>query len=117
MSEKYILTGDVHYGRQYQITDTEENYKYKNNKADKQKICNLLNNLEKENYDLMIDNEELKHTNRELYLENQRLQNQLEDCVENQRLKNQLEDCVEKAKEEIRKEKENAAIKWINIGR
>lgn len=49
MHEKYILTGDVQNGEQYKITDTENNYKYRNNKADKQKICDLLNNLESKN--------------------------------------------------------------------
>lgn len=36
---------------------------------------------------------------------------------ENQELKKQLEDCTAKAKEEIRKEKEEMAIRWANIGR
>lgn len=36
---------------------------------------------------------------------------------ENKELKEQLKDCTKKAKEEIRKESENDAIKWANIGR
>lgn len=59
MTEKYILTGNVQNGRQYQITDTEEDYAYRNNKKDKQKLCNLLNNLVKENKELKLQNEEL----------------------------------------------------------
>ena len=48
MTEKYILTGNVQNGRQYQITDIEEDYAYRNNKKDKQKLCNLLNKLVEE---------------------------------------------------------------------
>lgn len=36
---------------------------------------------------------------------------------ENEQLKKQLKDCTGKAKEEIRKQKEENAIRWANIGR
>ena len=36
---------------------------------------------------------------------------------ENEQLKQQLKDCTAKAKEEIRKQKEENAIRWANIGR
>ena len=36
---------------------------------------------------------------------------------ENKELREQLKDCTEKAKEEIRKQAENEAIRWANIGR
>lgn len=36
---------------------------------------------------------------------------------ENEQLKQQVKDCTAKAKEEIRKEKEEMAIRWANIGR
>lgn len=49
MTEKYILTGNVQYNEHYKITDTENNYAYKNNKIDKQKLCDLLNHLSDEN--------------------------------------------------------------------
>ena len=55
MTEKYILTGSVQFGKQYQITDSEINYAYKNNKSDKQKICDLLNKLTDENEKLKSD--------------------------------------------------------------
>ena len=41
--------------------------------------------------------------------------NELND--ENEQLKQQLKDCTAKAKEEIRKQKEENAIRWANIGR
>lgn len=36
---------------------------------------------------------------------------------ENEQLKQQLKDCTKKAKEEIRKQKQENAIRWANIGR
>lgn len=36
---------------------------------------------------------------------------------ENEQLKKQLKDCTGKAKKEIRKQKEENAIRWANIGR
>ena len=36
---------------------------------------------------------------------------------ENKQLKQQLKDCTAKAKREIRKKKEENAIRWANIGR
>lgn len=36
---------------------------------------------------------------------------------ENKELKEQLKNCTKKAKEEIRKEREENAIRWANIGR
>ena len=41
--------------------------------------------------------------------------NELEE--ENRELKEQLKDCTKKAKEEIRKQREENAIRWANIGR
>ena len=36
---------------------------------------------------------------------------------ENEQLKQQLKDCIGEAKEEIRKQNEENAIRWANIGR
>lgn len=57
MTERYILTGDVHNGEQYKITDTEKEYFYRNNKNDKQKICDLLNHLTEKIEELQIRND------------------------------------------------------------
>ena len=59
MKERYILTGKVQFGRQYQITDSETDYKYENNKSDKQKICDLLNKVIDENEKLKKDKKRL----------------------------------------------------------
>lgn len=50
------------------------------------------------------------------------LNDKLRKCVrqlekENKELKEQLKDCTKKAKEEIRKQKAENAIRWANIGR
>ena len=40
------------------------------------------------------------------------------DCIAcEKKYEKQLENCTKQAKEEIRKERENMAIKWANIGR
>lgn len=40
------------------------------------------------------------------------------DCIAcEKKYEQQLKDCIKLAKEEIRRERENAAIKWANIGR
>ena len=59
MKERYILTGNVQFGKQYKITDSETDYKYENNKSDKQKICDLLNKV-------IDENEQLKQSNQKL---------------------------------------------------
>ena len=40
------------------------------------------------------------------------------ECIAcEEKYEQQLKDCTKLAKEEIRRERENAAIKWANIGR
>lgn len=65
----------------------------------------------------------------ELYEENRELKRELRKCKnnklfsrrelerENKELKEQLKDCTKKVKEEIRKQAEDDAIRWANIGR
>lgn len=57
MTEKYILTGDVYSGGHYEITDTEKERSYRNNKNGKQKICDLLNHLTEKIEELQTRND------------------------------------------------------------
>lgn len=68
-------------------------------------VVRVLNELYDENIELHIQLDFLKD-------ENQHMKSVLK---ENKELKEQLKDCTKKAKEEIRKQKEENAIRWANI--
>ena len=67
--------------------------------------------LEKENKELKQSISDWQGSYDELYEDNLKLEK------ENKELREQLKNCTEKAKEEIRKQAENEAIRWANIGR
>ena len=83
-----------------------------------EQLVDLLNELAEENKEIKIQYDNLKAQRDEFYhgaRENANRVGQLEK--ENKELREQLKDCTEKAKEEIRKQAENEAIRWANIGR
>jgi len=98
-----------------------DNGKFWNNfmtQYDADKTCRKLNELAEENKEIKIQYDNLKAQRDEFYhgaRENANRVGQLEK--ENKELREQLKDCTEKAKEEIRKQAENEAIRWANIGR
>ena len=71
---------------------------------DNEDCCEKLNEVAEENKELKVTTMEMED-----YLA------RMEE--ENKKLREQLKDCTKKAKEEIRKQAENDAIRWANIGR
>ena len=68
--------------------------------------------------ELLNAKEQLEKENKELKLTTMEMEDYLARMEEeNKKLREQLKDCTEKAKEEIRKQAENEAIRWANIGR
>lgn len=109
MTEKYILTGNVQNGRQYQITDIEEDYAYRNNKKDKQKLCNLLNKLVEEKEILEVQLKSATNEIDKLNTEINMLTDTCHDCCkeireENKQLRKLLEYGLEVSQVEIDEE-------------
>ena len=94
----------------------EENKQYENEIARLQLINKKLKDKDYTNYKEKI--QELQGENKELKVTTMEMEDYLARMEEeNKKLREQLKDCTKKAKEEIRKQAENDAIRWANIGR
>ena len=86
----------------------ELKYKYNEQSNDKIGLEESIEELLKENKELKRELKKCKHN---------KLFSRRELERENKELKEQLKNCSDKAKEEIRKQREENAIRWANIGR
>ena len=119
MIEKRYVIEEI--GNMFRVLKDNEPLTTKFENCDKQDVTNLiaeLNEVHEEKKELQFQYNLLREQANEFHRgarENANRVGQLEK--ENKELREQLKDCTEKAKEEIRKQREENAIRWANIGR